>query len=64
MTIRDLGLTIGLNSLMQLILDELKLRNTVMPYIFEAVRSFSGRASQFPNQEFCSQATSYYHKLY
>jgi hypothetical protein len=36
-TIRDSGLTIGVNSLMRHILDELKLCDAIMPYIFEGI---------------------------
>ncbi len=37
-TICDSGLSVGVNSLMCCILDELKTCNAVMPYIFEGIR--------------------------
>ncbi len=43
----DSGLTIGLNSLMHRILDELKLCDTVKPYVFEAVISFHTSATMY-----------------
>ena len=48
-TIRDSGLSIGVNSLMHCILGELKTCDTVMPYIFGGIRSFHDHVSQFPD---------------
>ncbi len=51
-TIRDSGLSIGVNSLMLCILNELKMCDAIMPYIFEGIRSFHGHGSQFPDCDF------------